>query len=65
MSVKKSTTKVISYSLLTDYDTDLFRSGKHFRMYDKLGSHVLEVEGEKGVYFAVWAPNAKAVSVVG
>jgi len=57
--------EVIKYSLITDYDVYLFKSGKHYRLYEKLGSHVLEVNGEKGVYFAVWAPNAKSVSVIG
>ena len=57
--------KVKSFSLLTDFDVNLFKSGKFFRAYEKLGSHSVEVEGEWGYYFAVWAPNAKAVSVVG
>jgi len=55
----------IAYSLFTDFDIDLFKSGKHFRLYEKLGSHTIEVDGVKGTYFAVWAPSAKAVSVVG
>ncbi|MEM6700315.1 MAG: 1,4-alpha-glucan branching enzyme, partial [Bacteroidota bacterium] len=57
--------ETINHSLLTDFDTQLFGSGKHFRMYEKLGSHLTEVDGQKGVYFAVWAPNAKQVSVIG
>ncbi|WP_273567554.1 1,4-alpha-glucan branching protein GlgB [Maribacter halichondriae] len=57
--------KVKVHSLFTDFDIDLFKSGKHYRLYDKLGSHIVEVDGEKGVYFAVWAPSAKSVSVVG
>ncbi len=57
--------KVIPFSLLTDFDISLFRAGKHFRMYQKLGSHLLEVEGHAGVYFGVWAPNARDVSVIG
>ncbi|MEN8790523.1 MAG: 1,4-alpha-glucan branching protein GlgB, partial [Flavobacteriaceae bacterium] len=57
--------KVVAHSLFTDFDIGLFKSGKHFRLYDKLGSHLIEVEGEKGTYFAVWAPTAKSVSVVG
>ncbi len=58
-------TSVIAHSLFTDYDINLFRAGKNFRMYDKLGSHVIEVDGQRGTYFAVWAPSAKSVSVIG
>ncbi|WP_114755255.1 1,4-alpha-glucan branching protein GlgB [Flavobacterium glaciei] len=57
--------KVISHSLFTDFDIDLFKSGKHFRLYEKLGAHLIEVDGVEGVYFAVWAPTAHSVSVVG
>ena len=57
--------KVQSYSLFTDFDIDLFKDGKHFRLYEKLGAHIIEVDGIKGVYFAVWAPSARTVSVVG
>ena len=56
---------VVPHSLFTEFDIGLFKSGKHYRLYDKLGSHPIEVNGEKGTYFAVWAPTAKAVSVVG
>ena len=56
---------VITHSLFTDYDINLFRAGKNFRIYDKLGSHVIEVDGKQGTYFAVWAPSAKAVGVIG
>ena len=57
--------KVQTYSLFTDFDIDLFKAGKHFRLYEKLGAHLREVDGIKGVYFAVWAPSARSVSVVG
>ncbi|MEM9362308.1 MAG: 1,4-alpha-glucan branching protein GlgB [Bacteroidota bacterium] len=57
--------QVVSHSFFTEFDINLFKAGKHFRLYDKLGAHVTEVNGEKGVYFAVWAPSAKSVSVVG
>ena len=57
--------KVITHSLFTDFDIDLFKAGKHFRLYEKLGAHLVEVNGVKGVYFAVWAPTAQSVSVVG
>lgn len=53
------------FSLLTDFDIALFQSGKHFRLYEKMGSHIVSVEGEKGVCFSVWAPNAKRVSLTG
>jgi len=53
------------HSLFSDFDISLFRAGKHYRLYEKFGAHILEVDGEKGVYFAVWAPSAKAVSVIG
>jgi len=58
-------TKVIAHSLFTDFDIDLFKAGKHFKLYEKLGPHLIEVNGVKGVYFAVWAPTAQSVSVVG
>ena len=57
--------KIQSHSLFTDFDINLFKAGKHFRLYEKLGAHLIEVNGVKGVYFAVWAPSARSVSVVG
>ncbi|MGI0490390.1 1,4-alpha-glucan branching enzyme [Alkalinema pantanalense CENA528] len=50
---------------LTDFDLHLFGEGNHHRIYEKLGAHLAEVSGIKGVYFAVWAPNARNVSVLG
>ena len=50
---------------LSDYDLHLFGEGRHWRLWEKLGSHLVEVGGERGARFAVWAPNAEAVSVVG
>lgn len=52
-------------TLLTDLDIYLFKEGKHYRLYDKLGAHLMEVDGVRGTYFALWAPNAKYVSVIG
>lgn len=52
-------------SLLTADDIYLFNEGSHFQLHEKLGSRRLEVGGEQGTYFAVWAPNAQAVSVIG
>ncbi|WP_299526692.1 1,4-alpha-glucan branching protein GlgB [Winogradskyella sp.] len=57
--------EVIAHSLFTDFDIDLFKSGKHYRLYEKFGSHITTVNGVEGTYFAVWAPSAKSVSVVG
>src|SRR6202000_2484894 len=53
------------YSRLTDFDIGLFKSGKHYKLYEKFGSHVMEVNGVIGTYFSVWAPNAQYVSVIG
>jgi 1,4-alpha-glucan branching enzyme len=50
---------------LTDFDIHLFAEGNHHRIYEKLGAHPIEVNGVKGVYFAVWAPNARNVSLLG
>ncbi len=57
--------KVYPFSLLTDFDVHLFKAGKHFKLYEKLGSHVVENEGKKGTHFAVWAPNAEELTVIG
>ena len=50
---------------LTDTDKYLFGKGTHYEIYEKLGAHITEADGRKGVYFAVWAPGARRVSVVG
>jgi 1,4-alpha-glucan branching enzyme len=77
MPAKKVSNKIIAalpidtskpvwvYSLFTDYDIDLFSVGKHFRLYEKMGSHLLTIDKTSGTYFSVWAPNAKNVGVVG
>ena len=56
---------VIAHSKFTDFDINLFKAGKHYRLYEKFGSHMMTLEEENGTYFAVWAPSAKAVSVIG
>ncbi len=58
-------TKVLTHSLFTDFDVDLFKAGKHYRLYEKFGSHITTLNGVKGTYFAVWAPTANQVSVIG
>ncbi len=55
---------VVPYSRFTDFDIALFQSGKHYKLYEKFGSHVVEHGGVIGTYFAVWAPNAHYVSVI-
>ncbi len=53
------------HSLLTDFDIGLFISGKHFRLYEKLGAHRMKLHDVEGTFFGVWAPNAKQVNVSG
>jgi 1,4-alpha-glucan branching enzyme len=60
-----STKSVWNYSLFSDEDISNFQNGTHYRLYDIFGSHSREVLGTQGYYFAVWAPNATAVSVIG
>lgn len=50
---------------ITEFDQYLFGKGTHYDLYNKLGAHPMTMEGKDGVYFAVWAPNAKKVSLVG
>ncbi len=50
---------------LTDQDLYLFNEGNHLRLYEKFGAHPGAVDGEEGTHFAVWAPNARQVSVIG
>ena len=45
------------FTLLTDFDIHLFKSGKHFKLYEKLGAHPATFNGQEGTYFAVWAPT--------
>jgi len=52
-------------SLLTDFDLYLFNEGTHARVHEKLGAHLATIDGKPGVAFAVWAPNADAVSLIG
>jgi 1,4-alpha-glucan branching enzyme len=52
-------------SLLTADDLFLFNQGTHYRLYEKLGSHCMKMQGVEGTYFAVWAPNAENVFIMG
>ncbi len=53
------------YSRFSDFDISLFKAGKHYKLFEKLGSHVVDHKGTSGTYFAVWAPNATRVFVEG
>jgi 1,4-alpha-glucan branching enzyme len=52
-------------SMLMEDDVYLFNEGSHYRLYQKLGAHLRNVDGQEGVCFAVWAPNAEQVTVIG
>src|SRR3989442_8548755 len=52
-------------SLLSDHDLYLFNEGSHVKLYEKLGSHTGTMDGTAGTNFAVWAPDAERVSVIG
>ncbi len=58
-------TVISGATTLNDHDVYFFKEGTHCKLYGKLGSHMAEVEGVSGAHFAVWAPNANMVSVVG
>ena len=57
--------RITKTPFITEYDQYLFGDGTHYEIYKKLGAHLAKKDGQNGVYFAVWAPNARAVSVVG
>lgn len=63
MAVKQRVRKKSMF--ISEMDQYLFGQGTHYDIYTKLGAHVLTKNGKKGVHFAVWAPNAAAVSVIG
>ncbi len=57
--------QVKACSLFSEFDVNLFKAGKHFKLYEKFGAHPMTMDGEEGVYFSVWAPSASAVAVIG
>ncbi|MBI3598915.1 MAG: 1,4-alpha-glucan branching protein GlgB [Nitrospirae bacterium] len=61
----KKVSQKAAVSLFTEYDIYLFREGNHSLLYEKFGSHYMTVDKQEGTYFAVWAPNARRVSVIG
>ncbi|MEY2923473.1 MAG: hypothetical protein RLZZ337_13 [Bacteroidota bacterium] len=54
-----------AHSRFTDFDIDLFKAGKHYRLYEKMGAHPMQLNNVDGVYFSVYAPSAKSVHVIG
>jgi len=66
-NLEKKSGELLRYdiTLLTEDDLYLFNEGKHYRLYNKLGAHPLNVDGVDGTYFSVWAPDAERVSVIG
>jgi 1,4-alpha-glucan branching enzyme len=63
--MKEQSRILADFSLLTDHDIYLYKEGSHFRLYEKLGAHLVVRDGVPGALFGVWAPNAARVSVVG
>ena len=61
----KATKKVQERVFVSETDQYLFGQGTHYEIYKKLGAHLSEEDGQEGVYFAVWAPNAQEVYVTG
>ncbi|MEM8568528.1 MAG: 1,4-alpha-glucan branching protein GlgB [Bacteroidota bacterium] len=61
----KNTQESDFFSLITEFDVHLFREGNHYKLYEKLGAHVVTHKEQNGTFFAVWAPSAKNVSVIG
>lgn len=61
----QDTNLVQDTNFITEFDQYLFGDGTHYNLYDKLGAHPVTIGDKSGVYFAVWAPNAESVSVVG
>ena len=65
MVKKKGTDKKVQPYEIGELDQYLFGQGNHYEIYEKMGAHKVTVDGVSGVYFAVWAPHARRVAVVG
>ncbi|MCL7488280.1 MAG: 1,4-alpha-glucan branching protein GlgB [Desulfobulbaceae bacterium] len=65
MTQKKLPGHPLPLTWITDFDKHLFNEGTHERAYEKFGAHLLSVDGKSGAGFAVWAPNARNVSIIG
>jgi 1,4-alpha-glucan branching enzyme len=60
-----NSSQVTFHTLFTDFDISLYKTGKHYHMYTKMGAHITSINGVEGCYFSVYAPNAEHVAVVG
>lgn len=65
MTVEEYSNDDKAFSLISQFDIDIFKGGKHYHLYNKLGAHYVELQEAAGTCFAVWAPNAVRVSVIG
>ena len=63
--MKKKNKIIQKHSRLSKNDIFLFNEGTHYQLYRHMGAHPVNSEQENGIHFAVWAPNAEAVSVIG
>ena len=64
-TTKSTAQETVLSPFITEFDQYLFGQGVHYEIYKKMGAHLTEKDGVKGVYFSVWAPNAKSVHLVG
>ncbi len=58
-------TRTVANQIFTSFDIELFRSGKHYRLYEKMGAHPMQLNGADGTHFSVYAPAATRVEVIG
>lgn len=62
---RKQSSETRTEEFITEYDIHLFKEGKHYHLYKKLGAHLITKNHKRGTHFAVWAPNAEEVAVIG
>lgn len=65
MPAEKKVKKELGTGFITEVDRYLFNNGRHYEIYEKMGAHPKKYKGKEGMYFAVWAPHAAAIGVVG
>lgn len=65
MPAEKKVKKELGTGFITEVDRYLFNNGRHYEIYEKMGAHPKKYKGKEGMYFAVWAPHAEEIGVVG